>query len=71
MAIGCTIEELGDRMSDEEFAFWQARWELLPWGDEADWIRHADRHAFEANRYRKKNAPPVKVEDFYIPHNLD
>ena len=39
LAIGCTLGELGSRMTSQEFAIWFARWCSEPWGD-----RRADYH---------------------------
>lgn len=33
MQLGSTIEELGERMSSEEFSIWCALWAEEPWGD--------------------------------------
>lgn len=30
--IGCTVDELGERMSSEELALWLARWRIEPFG---------------------------------------
>lgn len=33
MQLGSTIEELGERMSSEEFSVWCALWTEEPWGE--------------------------------------
>jgi hypothetical protein len=39
MVLGCTLSELGRRMSAKEFNVWQAEYEIEPWGEERSDLR--------------------------------
>ena len=58
---------MGD-LSEEELIFWQARWEVGPWGEFAEWSRHGSRMAQRENLTpsTKKNRKPAQPAD-YIP----
>ena len=67
LSLGCTLGELGSRMTSQEFGMWFHRWLTEPWGD-----RRADVHAGLlltqianwSGRTRLDKAPPFKVADF-------
>jgi len=56
-------------MSDEELAFWQAKWRLEMWGDKLEWVRHASAQALLANTNRDPKRSPFKPDEF-LPEDL-
>lgn len=71
MALGYTIEEVVERMSDDELAFWRAKFAVEMSPTKADWIRHASSQSLfaNANRDKKKKSDPFKPTDF-MPEDI-
>ena len=69
MALGYTIEELTDRISGDELAFWRAKWAVERWGEKAEWVRHAYRQALHANTCRDPKKSAYTPEDF-LPEDI-
>lgn len=67
LAFGCTLAELGERMTGEEFGWWVALWEREPWGDFRADVRAgsvAATVAAYAGRSRSDSAPAPRPADF-------
>lgn len=71
MAIGCTIEELDERIGEEELAFWRAKFSVELPPSKADWARYANSQALFANcnRNTKKKKTPFEFSDF-LPEDI-
>lgn len=58
---GCTVAELAERLTVEEFGYWQAFYQIQPFGEE--WQEH--RIAFQtASILQSKTKSRLKVDDF-------
>jgi len=67
LALGCTVEELGERMSSSEFTEWAVFYAHDPWGEQrADW-RTARLCELFYNAHRGRDAPALHVKDFMPP----
>lgn len=71
MALGYTIEEVVERVSDDELAFWRAKFAVEMPPNKADWVRHAGSQSLfaNANRDKKKKPDSFKPTDF-IPEDI-
>ena len=61
---GCTLDELGDRMSSEEYTKWQALYSVAPFGDLRADIRQAQLLLMVGSMFRSKTAAPLDVMQF-------
>ena len=53
-------------MSNEEMAWWRARWMVRPWGEVAEWERYSARQAMHSNSIpTEKRRSPAKPSDFF------
>ena len=57
LALGMTVEELGERMSSRELSEWLAFDRISPIGDERDDLRSAIVASTVANCHRSRNEP--------------
>lgn len=66
LALGMTVEELGQRMSSRELSEWMAFFSLEPWGCEVEDWRFAMLASVIANVNRdpKKHRKPFEPRDF-------
>lgn len=67
LQFGCTLDELGQRMTAAEFGLWIALWEDEPWGDVRADIRGGAVAATVANyagRMRPENSAAAQPHDF-------
>lgn len=67
LQIGCTLAELGQRMSSPEFALWCGYRAMRPWGHEMAEFAAGTVAATVANyagKSRNKDAPPAAPADF-------
>ena len=64
--LGERVPVLQDRMSEDEFCYWCAYYQLEPFGPRADAERHAQKMATVSNIYRDrdKHPAPLPVSDF-------
>ena len=62
--MGCTVEELGERMSSAEFTEWAVMFAHDPWGEQRADLRAAQLAALFYNAHRGPQAPPGKLADF-------
>jgi hypothetical protein len=67
LAMGCTLAELGQRMTAAEFAMWAEYRALRPWGGELDEFLAASISSVVANyagKTRGKDTPAAVPADF-------
>ncbi len=67
LAFGCTLQELGDRMTAREFDLWIAKYRRHPWGEQRADLRAGIIAAAVANyagKMRKEGTPPAVPTDF-------
>lgn len=69
LALGCTLKELGERMSYGEFLEWMAYYKERPWGFEIEDMRHATIVAMTLNSglmasHSKKRLKPFSPKDY-------
>ena len=67
MQLGCTLGELGQRMTAAEFALWAEYRRVRPWGGELDELLAGTISATVANyagKSRAKDAPSAVPADF-------
>lgn len=67
LQFGCTLQELGERMTAQEFGWWAALWDSEPWGDFRADVRAgsvAATVAAYAGRIRDDSAPAPRPSDF-------
>ena len=67
LALGCTLAELGQRMTAAEFALWAEYHAIRPWGGELHEMLAGTVSATVANyagKSRPKEAPPAVPADF-------
>ena len=62
--MGCTVEELGERMTCSEFAEWAVLYAHDPFGEMRADYRVAQLCALFYNAHRGPQAPPGKLADF-------
>lgn len=63
LALGCTVAELGERITAAELTEWQAFYQLEPWGAWRDNWHHANLASLLYNINRGKN-PSIKANAF-------
>lgn len=67
LQIGCTLDELGRRMTAQEFGLWGELWEDEPWGDLRDDLRTGiicATYANYAGKTRNDSAGPASPSEF-------
>jgi hypothetical protein len=64
LALGRTVGELQESLTEDELDYWLARYSMRPFGETTAWARHGQEMAFHANMHRKKTAPAYKPTDF-------
>lgn len=67
LQLGCTLHELGERMTAEEFGLWMALYLVDPWGEQRADLRAAIVASTVANyagMQRTKSAGRAKPADF-------
>lgn len=67
LVVGCTLDELGQRMTAHEFGLWSALWAEEPWGDVRADVRAGAIAATVANyagKQRGASAAPAQPADF-------
>jgi Protein of unknown function (DUF4035) len=66
LALGCTVEELGERMSSSEFREWTVFYANDPWGEARADLRSAHLASLFYNAHRSKDAPVGQLADFVL-----
>lgn len=64
MKLGCTVQELLNRISSKELSEWVAYNTIEPFGSRSEYIGSAIVASTIANKDRGKNTRPAEVEDF-------
>jgi hypothetical protein len=68
--LGCTVEELGQRLSSRALTTWQAFYDLEPWGTPpAD--QRAQLIAWAASNLRDARGQPLPFDDFRLRRGAD
>ena len=67
--LGQTVGQLLDNLAPGELEYWMAYWQLEPFGEAAEWLRHAESQAMYAESHRdtKKRRRPFRSTDFLPP----
>lgn len=66
--LGCTVAELPERISWDEWISWQAWYSLQPWGDERADMRSAVAVAYQLAPYLPREA---ELPTFQYPYSED
>ena len=65
--LGYTMEEIADRISEDELALWEARHDIEPFGITGHYFRLARHHHALACSHTPKGKRPPSLEKFYTP----